>query len=111
MYIRRAVVLAWELPIITITEWIEKMELKITMIGGSVRNGLGDEGCSLNTIYVRTDKSWKPVDEEGCIPPGQEHRELLVEMSCSCALVLPSLPGLSRGQLLHLLHTQAKENG
>ena len=80
-------VLAWELAIITITEWVEKMELKITMIGGSVRNGLGDDGCSLNTIYVRTDKSWKPVDEEGCIPPGQEHRELLVEMSCSCALV------------------------
>merc|ERR1719470_60411 len=55
--------------------------------------------CSYRTtfIYVRTDKSWKPVDEEGCIPPGQEHRELLVEMSCSCALVLPSLPGLSRG--------------
>jgi hypothetical protein len=58
-----------------------------------------------HTINVRADISWEPVNQKSSISPGKEDREFLVKVSGSFTLLLPSLPGLGRGQLLHLGHS------
>ena len=57
---------------------------------------------SQNSVNVRTWEGRLPVQKQSCITPCEEDRELLVQMSDSLTPILPSLPCLGRGQLLHL---------
>ena len=59
---------------------------------------------SQNSVNVRTWEGRLPVQKQSCITPCEEDRELLVQMSDGLTPILPSLPCLGRGQLLHLSH-------
>ena len=55
------------------------------------------------TVNVRARECWDPVEQQGCVSPGEKDRELLVEVSDGLAPLLHSLPCLGIGITLRQL--------